>query len=70
MSAWICSVCVKSLEICPICRTVIDVSCNRYIYAMRTSGSAEKMFDCAKLEGDKQAMLTGLLLKLHEISLI
>jgi hypothetical protein len=65
-----CSVCVKSLKTCPICRVDIDVYCNRYIYAMRTSGSAEKTFDVAKLSGDRQAMLTGLLLKLREISLV
>jgi hypothetical protein len=65
-----CSVCVKSLKTCPICRVDIDGSCNRYIYAMRTSGSAEKTFDVAKLSDDRQAMLTGLLLKLREISLV
>jgi hypothetical protein len=66
----VCSVCAKSLEKCPYCRADIDGSCNRYIHAMRTSGSAEKTFDVAKLSGDRQAMLTGLLLKLREISLV
>jgi hypothetical protein len=65
-----CSVCVKSLKKCPLCRANIDGSCNRYIYVMRTSGSAEKTFDVAKLSDDRQAMLTGLLLKLREISLV
>jgi hypothetical protein len=65
-----CSVCVKSLKTCPICRVDIDGYCNRYIYAMRTSGSAEKTFDVAKISEDRQAMLTGLLLKLREISLL
>jgi hypothetical protein len=65
-----CSVCVKSLKKCPMCRADIDVYCNRYIHAMRTSGSAEKTFDVAKLSEDRQAMLTGLLLKLREISLV
>jgi len=66
----VCSVCVKSLKTCPICRADIDGYCNRYIYAMRTSGSNEKIFDSAKLAADRQAMLTGLLLKLREISIV
>jgi hypothetical protein len=66
----VCSVCVKSLKDCPICRADIDGYCNRYIYAMRTSGSAEKTFDVAKISEERQAMLTGLLLKLCEISLV
>jgi hypothetical protein len=66
----VCSVCVKFLKTCPSCRANIDVYCNRYIHAMRTSGSAEKTFDVSKLSDDRQAMLTGLLLKLREISLV
>jgi hypothetical protein len=66
----VCSICVKKLNTCPICRTEIDGSCNRYIYATRTSGSTEKIFDSSNLSAGQQEMLTGLLLKLHEMSLI
>ena len=61
----VCSVCVKVIQDCPLCRAPIEASCNHRVYETRTSHSTERVFDgTARMR--QQAKMHSLLLQLRD----
>jgi hypothetical protein len=62
----VCSVCLKAIQECPLCRSPIEASCNYRVHATRTSHSTERVF-YGTVRMRKDARMKSLLLQLRDL---
>jgi hypothetical protein len=62
----VCSICLKAIQECPLCRSPIEASCNYRVHATRTSHSTERVFyGTVRMSND--AKMKSLLLQLRDL---